>query len=193
MDYSFVDFVKSMLELQPALEKKFRELITIKNVNKENDFISVGQKPKSIAFVKKGLFRYYYSNESGEEFTKAFFPEGNILSSYSAIIEDRESYFTIEALEDSVIEVVNYTKLKNLFDGYPGWNIFLLAMLQKGFIKKEERERQFLLFDAEHRYRSFLELHPNLEQRIKQHIVASHIGVAPESLSRLRRKMGLLT
>ncbi len=116
-----------------------------------------------------------------------------MLISYSAIIQNRGSYFTAQAIEDSEIEVVNYDRLLDLFSEWEGWNKFLVAMLQKVFFVKEERERQFLLFDAEKRYRSFLEQFPNLDKRISQHLIASYLRITPESLSRLRRKMGLLS
>ncbi len=193
MNHSFSHFVKAIVDLPEAQEQKFNALLSIKSIEKGEDFISVGEHPKTIAFVKQGLFRYYYSNAEGEEFTKVFFPENSLLSSYSAIVENRPSYFSIQALEDSIVEVINYQEFLNLFTEYPGWNTFLLGMLQKGFIAKEERERQFLLFDAEKRYISFLERYPNLENRIKQHMIASYLRITPESLSRLRRKMNLLS
>jgi hypothetical protein len=72
---------------------------------------------------------------------------------------------------------------------HPCWNSFLVVQLQKALIMKEEREREFLMFDAEQRYRAFLQQFPNLEKRIKQHVVASYLRLAPESLSRIRKKI----
>jgi len=192
MNSSFVNFVKSIIKLPKEQEIKLGALITTKHLKKNDDFISAGEHPKTIAFIKIGLFRYYYANEQGEEFTKAFFSENSLLSSYSAIIEKRPSYFSIQALEDSEIEVLNYQEFLKLFAEYPEYNTFLLGMLQRAFLVKEERERQFLLFDAEKRYVSFLKHYPNLEERIKQHLIASYLRITPESLSRVRRKMNLL-
>jgi CRP-like cAMP-binding protein len=193
MNSSFATFVKTIVTLPQEQEEKLNALISRRQIVKNENFISAGESPKTLAFVKKGLFRYYYANEAGEEFTKAFFPENSVLSSYSAIVAKRPSYFSIQALEDSVIEVINYEVLLKLFAEYPSWNTFLLGMLQKGFMAKEERERQFLLFDAEKRYLSFLIQYPDLEKRIKQHFIASYLRITPESLSRIRRKMNLLS
>ncbi len=168
-------------------------MVRTKQFDKDQNFVTAGQNPKSIAFVKKGLFRYYYSTKEGEELTKGFFPKDSVLSSYSAMIEKRPSYFTIQALENSEIEVLNYQDFISLKNENSSWGIFEAAMLQKGFMVKEERERQFLLFDAEQRYISFLEKYPVIEKRVSQNLIASYIGIAPESLSRLRRKMGILT
>ena len=57
---------------------------------------------------------------------------------------------------------------------------------------KTEREREFLLFDAETRYKSFLNTFPGLERRIKQHLIASYLGITPVALSRIRKKMGFI-
>lgn len=192
MNTRFINFIKEIVVLPKEQQEKFNALILTKTIKKGENFVSAGQLPKSIAFVKKGLFRYYYTNTSGEEFTKGFFLENSVLSSYSAMLESRGSYFSIQALEESEIETINYSELLKLFGAYHKWSQVLIALIQKGFLAKEEREREFLLFDAEQRYRAFLERFPNLEKRIKQHMIASYLRITPESLSRLRKKMNLL-
>ena len=193
MEASFVNFIKTVTVLSEEHERRLSELILVRHLKKGEEFIKAGGVSKSIAFVKEGLFRYYYTNSQGTEFTKNFFQENSILSSYSAILENRPSYFTIEALEDSVIETVDYFKFKSFFGDSPGYNALLVVFLQKAFLIKEERERQFLLFDAETRYRAFLKSFPGLEKRVKQHIIASYLGITPESLSRIRKNLAVLT
>jgi CRP-like cAMP-binding protein len=102
------------------------------------------------------------------------------------MIKNRPSYYTIEALEDSHILTFNYGQWKSLYDHHSCWSKVLLAILEKGYIKKEAREREFLLFSAEERYRSFLDEYPHLENRIKQHQIASYLGITPVALSRIR-------
>jgi CRP-like cAMP-binding protein len=190
---SFSNFINKITRIPADQEAKFNRLVSKKSIKEGGDFISAGQFPKTIAFVKEGLFRYYYMNTEGVEFTKGFFLEKAILSSYSAILQNRPSYFTIQALEDSELEVVNYEDFRKLFLEHPCWNEFLISLLQKAYLVKEEREREFLLFDAEQRYKAFLQRFPGLEKRVRQNIIASYLGIAPESLSRIRRKAGLLT
>ena len=193
MDIDFINFIKVLITNPAEQEEKFNALISIKYIKQGDHFITAGQFPKNIAFLKQGLFRYYYSNEQGNEFRKGFFLENSILSSYSAILENRSSYFTIEALEDSVLERVNSAALNLLFAEHPCWKDFLIKILSKAYLIKEDREREFLLFDAEQRYQSFQTRYPNLESRIKQHYVAPYLGIAPESLSRIRKKYKSLT
>ncbi len=152
-------------------------------------FIAEGQVPRKMGFVRRGLFRYFYSDNQGNQFTKGFFSEGSFLSSYSAMIQNRPSYFAIEALEDSALDVIDFAKWQKLFPGHPEWQTLRLALLEKGFIKKETREREFLLFDAEERYRRFMLEYPGLEDRVRQHLIASYLGITSVALSRIRGKM----
>lgn len=150
-------------------------------------FIRQGEVPQTFGFVCEGLFRYYYLTESGKEFTKGFFAETTFISAYSALLHHRESYFTIEALENSTIVVIEYTAWKALAKESLAWHKILLALLSKGYATKEEREREFLLFDAQTHYERFRQNYPDAEKRIKQHHIASYLGITPVALSRIRK------
>ena len=79
----------------------------------------------------------------------------------------------------------DYLKAEN-----PVWKDLLIRMLEIGYGAKERRERDLLLLDAETRYRNFCNEFPHLIRRVKQHQIASFLGIKPESLSRMRKKMG---
>lgn len=183
----FIQFINTITDLPSKQEDKFRALIEVKNIEKGECFVRAGRISRTIAFVKKGLFRYFYTTEDGVEFTKGFFDINSVLSAYDAILENSPAHYSIEALEDSIIETVDYDKFQRLFSEDSCWNEFLVALLQKGYLAKVRREREFLLMDAEQRYRSFLKRYPDLEKRVKQHVIASYIGITPESLSRIRK------
>lgn len=168
--------------------KKMYSSGKIYNIAKGEYFIRAGEIPKTFAFVSSGLFRYVYIDEEGRQFTKAFMPEFSILSAYSAMIQESQSHFYIEALESSEIVEFSYSGWIKLKETNPCWDRFLIAMLEKGYMKKESRERELLLLSAEDRYRIFLDEYPTLESRVKQHMIASYLGITPESLSRIRKK-----
>lgn len=164
-----------------------------KQLDKGELFIREGDIPTKLAFVGKGLFRYYYIDKSGNDFTKGFLAENEFLVSYSAMIHNRPAYFNIEAMESAELFVIRYDVWKTLTERNLEWLKVTNALLTKGFCKKEDREREFLLLDASERYTSFSQNYPNLEHRIKQHYIASYLGITPVALSRIRKKMGLLT
>jgi CRP-like cAMP-binding protein len=174
----------------PDAEKiKLAKISTRQELVRGTQFIPAGNIPQKFGFVATGLFRYYYTSTKGAEFTKGFFQQGSFIAAYSAMIKQTESHYAIEALEDSVIYVVDYRKWLELYHQHPSWAALLIKLLEKGYMKKEKREREFLLFDAEERYRSFLTEYPGLESRVKQHMVASYLGITPVALSRIRGKM----
>ncbi|WBX77439.1 Crp/Fnr family transcriptional regulator [Tenacibaculum ovolyticum] len=171
---------------------KADELISIgqvKTISSTEYFIRKGETPKKLAFVISGLFRYVYIDKKGIEYTKGIITENNFITSYSAMISKSNSHFFIEALEDSKILEIPYLKWKNLIETDSFWLKFLLTLVEKGFSIKEKRERDLLLLNAEMRYKNFLKDFPLMEGRIKQAIIASYLGIQPESLSRVRKKM----
>jgi CRP-like cAMP-binding protein len=181
--------VQSIVNIPDDQLNRVIQVSRIKNLYKGEFFIQEGEIPNKFAFNLKGLFRYYYVNKKGNEFTKGFFPENTIISSYSAMIQNRASFFTIEALEDSTVAVIQFSDWKMLFKNHTCWKEFLIATLEKNYCIKESREREFLLLDAEDRYNSFLKSFPGLDKRVKQHLLASYLGITPVALSHLRNKM----
>lgn len=173
--------------------KKLYQSGNVKSIPKGEYYIRAGEIPKTFAFVSSGLFRYVYIDDDGRQFTKAFMPEFSILSSYSAMLQKTPSHYYIEALEPSNIVTFSYSSWLILKETNRCWDRFLIAMLEKGYMKKESRERELLLLSAEDRYRIFLDEYPSLESRVKQHMIASYLGITPESLSRIKKSSGPLT
>ncbi len=187
MKSKFIDYVKSFVDVPKSEQDKLTSLIKIRRISKGEVYLLKGQSARTISFVNEGLFRYFYVNKKGNDLTKVFIPENFILLAYSSILEKRGAYYTIEALEDSEIEEIEFTKFDELCYNHPCWNSFLLKILQNALLIKEQREREFLMFNAGQRYASFLCKFPDLEGRIPQHFIASYIGITPETLSRLRK------
>ncbi|WP_298480761.1 Crp/Fnr family transcriptional regulator [uncultured Maribacter sp.] len=156
----------------------------------EGDYlVRAGEIPRKFAFVSSGLFRYVYINEKGMEFTKNIIEENGFIVSYSSMINEKASHFYIEALEDSKIIELKYSDWLKIKDSHPCWNTFLVQLLEHAFIIKEARERDFLLLDAPTRFQNFLQENPKLVRRAKQNIIASYLGIQPESLSRIKKKL----
>jgi CRP-like cAMP-binding protein len=167
----------------------FLSIGRIKVISVSDYFVRAGEVPYKIAFVGSGLFRYVYINDKGDEFTKGIIRENFFLSSYSAMITGKPSYFSIEALEESQILEIIWKDFLQLIENDTFWVKFLLKFVEKGYMIKEKRERDLLLLDAETRYKNFLIEFPGMDQRIKQGIIASYLGIKPETLSRIRKKI----
>ncbi|GHA35341.1 cAMP-binding protein [Salinimicrobium marinum] len=180
--------IRPLAELPDSEISELTGIATIKKYPFKSHFIKAGQIPTEFGIVINGLFRYIYISEEGKEFTKVFMPEKSFISSYTAMISGTTSFFFIEAIEDSEVLVIPYHNWQKLNSHNSKWNLLLEKLLEKGYAAKEKREREFLLLDAESRYRIFLEEFPTLENRVKQHMIASYLGITPIALSRIKKK-----
>lgn len=180
-------------KLQKVFEaERLNDLLAISKVvefHPTDLFIRAGQIPQKFAIVLEGLFRYYYLDKMGNEFTKGFIKPPIVLSSYSAMLHQTSSYFFVQALEPSVILEIPYDRWLTLQEEHNYWDKFLIQALQKGYSIKEKRERELLLLDAEARYKIFLEEFSDIENRLSLQMIASYLGIKPETLSRIRKKM----
>jgi len=185
----FLNQLNCITPIPKAELKKLKSISTVNHIKKGEYFLKQGEESPDFAFVVSGLFRIAYLTEDGKEFTKSFLPENEFLISYSALLQSRESYFSIEALEDSTIIVMDYYQWKKMFKAEISWHQLLITVLEKAFCKKEAREREFLLYDARARYESFLNSYPSLANRITQHLLASYLGITPVALSNLKKRI----
>jgi CRP-like cAMP-binding protein len=96
--------------------------------------------------------------------------------------------FSIQALEESHLLVCNLQPVVELFDQHRCWERLGRKLAEQLYIKKETREAEFLLDDAETRYNNFQRAYPGLEHRLAQYHVASYLGITPVALSRIRRR-----
>lgn len=186
--FAIIELLQKIIKLPDTEAEKFVAIANERRMDKGEFFIREGQLPKKIAFVSKGLFRYFYIDSNGTEYTKNFILAGNFITSYSAMITQKPSAMFIEALEDSVVYEISHTDWEQLKAGHSCWKDLLIYFLEKAFSIKEKRERELLLLDAEHRYLIFKEEFPDLDTRVKQHLIASYLGISPVSLSRLKNK-----
>jgi CRP-like cAMP-binding protein len=160
-------------------------------LNTGDFLIRAGDIPSQIGFVVSGILRLYYVNSAGVEFTKSFCPENHFVTAYSALILKQPAQFFIEALEDSLLLVVDYSQYAQLSTENSCWETINHKLVEALFLKKEKREAQLLLDDATTRYQKFLTEYPDLEHRVKQYHIASYLGISPVSLSRIRKNLQL--
>ena len=182
----FFEFLKNITIIPQNELDKLSMISKTKYIKKGDYFLRQGNKTHSLAFVIKGLFRITYLTEEGKEFTKSFLDKNDFLVAYSSLLQDKESSFSIEALENSTIIEIDYHQWINMFEDEISWNKLLITILNKAFCKKEEREKEFLLYDAQTRYENFLKNNLHLLSRIKQNTLASYLGITPVALSNLK-------
>lgn len=146
--------------------------------------------PCSFAFVYKGLFRVYTTSADGYEYNKKFFDEGTFPGSMAALLTDSPSQFSVESLEPSAVLLIDFKSYRELLMSAEDLKLFHILYLEKNWLlEKDAREVEIVQEDALQRYRRFLARFPSLSARIPQYHVASHLGITPTQLSRIRKKL----
>lgn len=186
---TFLGSLRALADVPDAELAKLGALFRTAALRRGAHLIRAGEMPGQLAFVEAGLLRLYYLDAEGREFTKSFCAEGEVVAAYSALLLSQPSRLSIEALEDTRLLVADYQDYEALSAGHPCWAAVNQRRAEALFIKKEQREAALLLDDAETRYRQFLADHPGLEARVRQHHIASYLGITPVALSRIRARL----
>lgn len=182
----FFQKIKSYTPLAAEAELAWTQLLKEKTYLKGEHFTTVGQIPRKVAFVIKGLFSQYYITEDGTGVIKYFFPEGRIAGSIPATLTRTENLFAIEALEDTTVLEYDYQEFKKLVSNYKDIAAFYIKYIEQHWIiEKEPLEVAMRNDTAAEQYSEFLRKYPELVKRLKKHQIASYLGVTPTQLSRI--------
>ncbi|WP_052599825.1 Crp/Fnr family transcriptional regulator [Aureispira sp. CCB-QB1] len=139
-------------------------------------------------FVLEGCIRQYYLVD-GEEKTTAFYTEKQAAVSFTSYAEQSPSTHYLVCVEDCILLVGNPTQEQAMYQQHPKLEAFIRLLLEQGFGKTQEQFANFISSSPEKRYCDLLKNQPDLLHRVPQHQIASYLGVTPESLSRIRKRV----
>ncbi len=190
---AFIALKQSMEKYSPISNETWSDLKQIcifRNIEKKQILYRVGEIPTSFSFVYSGLFKYFVTDEKGNEYIKMFFNEGTFPGPMAALLKSTPSQFTIDAIESSFIIEINFKGFRKLLIEKHDLKLFQIYYLEKNWLlAKEPREVEIVQKNATQRYDKFLVDYPDLEKRLQQYHIASHLGVTPTQLSRIRKKI----
>ncbi|WP_341840062.1 Crp/Fnr family transcriptional regulator [Chitinophaga caseinilytica] len=148
-----------------------------------------GEVCRNSFFVEEGLLRYYSIDDKGKEHILQFAPESWIVSDRESVYFGNPSKYFIQALEDSRVISLDEAFVLDISRHDPAFTEANNRLLHNHIRHLQDRVNELLSFTAEARYLRFIELYPSLLLRVPQSMVASYLGIAPESLSRVRKEM----
>ena len=180
--------IQSYIELDQKDDDCIRVLWKEKFIKKGDCFLAEGQVCKYVGFIVQGLMRYYI-NHDGEDKTYAFAQENNYVCDNESFIPQTPSIKIIQALEDCIILQISYEDLQIFYKTIRQGERFGRLVTEQVFIQILQDLHSFYTDTPEYRYEKFIKRHPDLQQRISQYHIASYMGVKPQSLSRIRKRM----
>jgi CRP/FNR family transcriptional regulator, anaerobic regulatory protein len=160
-----------------------------KRVIPKGDYLmQAGQVCDYVAFINKGHFRAFYVINN-KEVTYNFSFQGNFFTDYPSFLTRQPSNETHQALEDAEVLTVSYNDMQRGYINTPAWERFGRLIAEFILIGIAERNRSMLFMSPEERYLNLMKTRPKVIATIPQHYIASYLGIQPESLSRIRRRL----
>jgi CRP/FNR family transcriptional regulator, anaerobic regulatory protein len=163
-------------------------LLTRRFLKKGEFLLKAGEVCDHITFINKGLFRTYMIIND-DEVTSNFAFGGNYITEYTSFVSRQPSIDNIVAMEDAEILQMSYKDLQIAYDKAPVWQKFGRLMAEYVLTFISSRNKSLLFNTPEERYLKLMKERPKVIERIPQHYIASYLGVKPESLSRIRKRL----
>jgi CRP/FNR family transcriptional regulator, anaerobic regulatory protein len=188
MPIQIIQSIKSFVPLTNAEEEAFIEIVEVKQFEKKEFLLKEGQICNKISFINSGCLRAFYDVE-GIENTVQFFFSNSWYTDYGSFLNGEPATENLQALEAS--EVVQFKKndLYKLYDTHPVFNRVGRVMAENAFLSLSKLNKMLTNEEPEQRYLNLLKQRPELVEKIPQHYIASYLGIQPESLSRIRKRI----
>jgi hypothetical protein len=181
--------ITRLIQLDTHETEYFLSLLKKKSFPKKNFILQEGTICRYNYFVNKGCLRTYFLDNNGLEHNVQFSIENWWTSDLHSFITEKPARYNVIALEESEIMMLEKSDMEVLFQKVPKFERFFRLLIQNSFVSLQERVLSNLSEPAEERYLKFREKYPSLDSRIPQNQIASFLGITPESLSRIRKKL----
>lgn len=170
--------------------KLIENITEFQTIKKGETLLQNGEIAKNTHFIAKGILRTFITDERGNFYNKNLFLENSFAGSKVSLMLQTPSNFTIEALEDCILININYAKYIKMINENEDLKNFYIAQLERNWIiEKEQKEVALVMENATERYIKLLEKHPDIADRIPLFHIASHLGITPTQLSRIRKSL----
>lgn len=190
MNNTLVEMMSSFIDLTDDEKQGILEAFPIKNFLKGTNLLKEGQIAKDAFLVIKGCVRKY-SNEDGEEKTTGFYTEFQSAINFDSMANNSPSKYYFSCTEDCIVAILNSEKETALYKKFPKFGEVCRVEMEKMLGASQEDLSSFKNSTPKERYLNLLNERPKLVQRVPQYQLASYLGIKPETLSRIRRKISL--
>lgn len=189
MEKRFLDYFRGISLLGLTELRALWGIAKIRRVKKGDILVREGELFKSAIHVVSGLFRAYCITSEGEDRTIYFSDRSSNIGVPCCLYEDKPSNLYIEALEDSLVVLLDVDKFETIALKHPRLLRFLNRQLKQAVIQSSGKVLSLITLSPQERYLALQSENPSLLKRVQQKHIASYLGVTPVSLSRIKRRI----
>jgi len=180
-------FLNSIHALSDGCRQMLCEHLIRRELSKKAYLLKAGHVCRSICFIKQGLLRCFYIKED-QEVCSWFMMEGDVITSVESFFYQKESYESIQAIEDCEVFCIEHAQLEHIYRHFPEFNFISRVLLQKYYTLSEQRLYSLRMQRSQERYQYLLQHYPELILRVPAKYLASYLGISEETLSRIRSR-----
>lgn len=187
-------YMTEFTSLSETDKLKIFEAIKIKEYKKGAALLAQGDLPViKCYFVLKGCVRQFFVDESGKEVTANFFTEEQAIPIFYDQKQIEPSKYSYTCIEDCLLVVGDLDTEQVMYHNYSQLESMTRKMMEISLSEVQDEFAEFIMSTPEERYRSIVKKRPQLIYRVPQHQLASYLGMTPESLSRIKKRMKPIT
>ncbi|XZF15629.1 Crp/Fnr family transcriptional regulator [Chitinophagaceae bacterium MMS25-I14] len=185
----FFDYIQSLSGIMLTEQDKqvFRAHLKPKRLRKRQYFLQEGDVCRYTGFIVKGSARTYWVDEKGNEHILKLSVENWWLADFESYFHLTPSHYNIEALENLELLQVTNAQVEEFFLSIPAFVAMQEAIKQNYAIANQKRLQAAISYTAEERYADLISTYPHFLKRFPQNMIASYLGISPETLSRIRK------
>lgn len=187
MENTLIEYFSKFTQLSKEEEKVLRESMDTQVFKKGEYLLREGQFVKNTFFVLQGCVRQFRIIDGNDITTNIYTEEQWIIG--DSLPEKLAAEHSLISMEDTIVVVGNEQKAREIFEQFPRLEAVSGKIMETAFWELQQQLATYVIEKPEQRYLRLLETRPDLFQRIPQYDLATYIGVKPESLSRIRRKL----
>lgn len=184
-----LESIEKHINLSDEEKQSIAPLLRERKVKKGQFVVHEGAIDRCTYFVNKGSLITYFIDREGKQHIVQFAIEGWWISDLQSFLMQMPATFNVQALEDSEVLELPIENLEALFDRVTKMERYFRIVTQRAFISFQQRMVQNLSMDAEERYLAFQQKYPKIELRFPQKMVAEYLGISPEFLSKIKKRL----
>ncbi|WP_420577254.1 Crp/Fnr family transcriptional regulator [Ekhidna sp.] len=188
-DLAILQHIERFVSLNEEEKNAFSAIVEEHIIKRKSFIVQPGFVCKHQTHIVRGALRSYFITPDGSEHTIAIAIDDWWISDFYSYTSQTPASLYVEALEDSVVQQISYDNVERICNDHPRFERFFRLVAQKAFAYSQRRALSNIGKTAEERYLEYAEMYPQIIQRIPQYIIASYLGMSPEFLSKIRKKL----
>lgn len=180
--------IEQKVRLTPTEKEQISSFFRVRKLRKRQFLLQEGDVCKDFAFVSQGLLKSYVLDEKGNENINLFGWEGWWIADFQSFLFQTPATLAIEAIEDCELLLLSRVNYDQMLEEVPAMERYFRLVYERSLATKDQRLVTAQTYSAEEKYNHLIQTYPELIQRIPQSLLASFLGLTPETFSRIKHK-----